>query len=173
MRSINSFLRYTGYLNVINSHISRVLLLILVHVQLLSCLLFWLLASVRLKNMSLSVAQQFMKEMVKKLFWSTLNWDGILNKLTSKGFLASGLSTYDFSTLYTTLPSNLIKEKLTKLTKQTFNREGSLYLDCNDKNAFFTFEQPKRYKLWSCQKMCDAIHYLLDNIFDNIWLEII
>ena len=24
---------------------------------------------------------------------------------------------------------------------------------------------PKRYKLWSCQKMCDALHYLLDNIF--------
>ena len=32
-------------------------------------------------------------------------------------------------------------------------------------NAFFTSEQPKRYKLWSCQKMCDALHYLLDNIF--------
>ena len=36
---------------------------------------------------------------------------------------------------------------------------------CNDKNACFTSEQPKRYKLWSCQKMCDALHYLLDNIF--------
>ena len=57
------------------------------------------------------------------------------------------------------------KEKLTELIEQTFNREGSLYLACNDKNAFFTFEQPKRYKLWSCQKMCDALHYLLDNIF--------
>ena len=30
---------------------------------------------------------------------------------------------------------------------------------------FFTSEQPKRYKLWSCQKMCDALHYLMDNIF--------
>ena len=36
---------------------------------------------------------------------------------------------------------------------------------CNDKNAFFTSEQPKRYQLWSCQKVCDAFHYLLDNIF--------
>ena len=36
---------------------------------------------------------------------------------------------------------------------------------CNDKNAFFTSEPPKRYKLWSCHKMCDALHYLLDNIF--------
>ena len=64
------------------------------------------------------------------------------------------------------MPHNLIKEKkLTKLIEQTFNIEGSLYLACNDKIAFFTSEQPKRYKLWSCQKMCDALHYLLDNIF--------
>ena len=36
----SKFLRYTGYLNVINGPISRVLLLILVHVQLRSCLFF-------------------------------------------------------------------------------------------------------------------------------------
>ena len=101
----------------------------------------------------------------KTLFWSIKNSGEILNKLKSGGFLASGLSTYDFSTLYATLPHNLIKEKLTELIEQTFNREGSLYLVCNNKNAFFTSEQPKRYKLWSCQKMCDALHYLLDNIF--------
>ena len=52
------------------------------------------------------------------------------------------MSIYDFSTLYTTLPHNLIKEKLTELIEQAFNREGSLYLTCNDKNAHFTSEQP-------------------------------
>ena len=30
---------------------------------------------------------------------------------------------------------------------------------------FFTSEQSKQYKLWSCQKMCDSLYYLLDNIF--------
>ena len=43
---------------------------------------------------------------------------------------------------------------------------------CNDKNAFFTSEQPGRYKLWSCQKLCDALHYLLDNIFIRFGLEL-
>ena len=38
---------------------------------------------------------------------------------------------------------------------------------CNDKNARFTSEQPKRYKLWSCQKMCDALYYIY-----KIWLEL-
>ena len=45
----------------------------------------------------------------KNLFWSIKNSGKILNKLKSRGFLASCLSTYDFSTLYTTLPHNLIK----------------------------------------------------------------
>ena len=44
MRTIASFLCYTGYLNFINGPINHVLLLILAHVQLLSCLFFWLLA---------------------------------------------------------------------------------------------------------------------------------
>ena len=30
---------------------------------------------------------------------------------------------------------------------------------------FITSEQPKKYKLWSCQKVRDAHHYQLDNIF--------
>ena len=96
----------------------------------------------------------------------------ILNKLKSKGFLASSLATYDFSTLYTTLPHNLIKENLTELIEQTFNRKGSLSLACNEKNFFFTSEQPKQYKLWSCQKMCDALHYLLDNVFIRFGSEL-
>ena len=68
--------------------------------------------------------------------------------------------------------SNLIKEKLTELIEQTCNREGSLYLACNERNAFLTSEQHKRYKLWSCQKMCIALHYLLDNVFIRFGSEL-
>ena len=73
------------------------------------------------------------------------------------------MSTYDFSTLYTPLPHNLIKEKLTELIEQFFNKKGSLYLACYDKRAYFISEQPKL--LWSCQKVCDTLNYLLNNIF--------
>ena len=55
--------------------------------------------------------------------WPIKNSGEILNKLKSKGFLASNLSTYDSSSLYTTFSHNLIKEKLTELIEQTFNRE--------------------------------------------------
>ena len=33
------------------------------------------------------------------------------------------------------------------------------------KMSFFSSEQHKRYKLCSCKKIRDALHYLLDNIF--------
>ena len=59
----------------------------------------------------------------------------------------------------------LSKKKLTELIDQSFNRDGSLDLACNEKYAFFTPKQPKRFKLWPCQKVCDALYYLLDNIF--------
>ena len=52
-----------------------------------------------------------------------LNLGQTLHKLELKGFLASSLSTF-FSTLYATLPYNLIKEKLTLLIDQFCNTEG-------------------------------------------------
>ena len=65
----------------------------------------------------------------------------VLNKLKCRGFRATSLSTYDFSTLYTTLPHNLIKEKLLDLIEWTFKRAL--------KNL----------------NVCDALSYLLDNIY--------
>ena len=46
----------------------------------------------------------------------------VLSKLKCRGFRATSLSTYDFSTLYTTLPHYLIKEKLLDLIEWTFKR---------------------------------------------------
>ena len=99
------------------------------------------------------------------MFWSIKNSGEVLNKLKSRGFRAISLSTYDFSTLYTTLPHNLIKKKLIHLIEWTFKRDGSPFIACNERQAFFTSEDTKRYKLWSCQNVCEALKYLLDNIY--------
>ena len=101
----------------------------------------------------------------KNLFWLIKNSVEILTKLRSREFRATSLSTYDFSTLHTTLPHNLIKEKLINLFEWTFKREGSPYITCYERQAFFTSGDTKRYKLWSCQNVCEALIYLLDNIF--------
>ena len=36
---------------------------------------------------------------------------------------------------------------------------------CNERYAFFTSDVYNNYNLWSCQKVCEALFYLLDNIF--------
>ena len=72
------------------------------------------------------------------------------------------MSTYDFSRLYTTLPHNVIKEKLIYLIEWTFKGEGLPYIACNERQALFTSGDIKR---WFCQNVCEALIYILDNIY--------
>ena len=106
-----------------------------------------------------------MRRSGKDLFWSVKNSGEVFNKLKSRGFRVTSLSTYGFSTLYTTLPHNLIIEKLVNLIEWLFKREGSPYIACDERQAFFTSGDTKRYKLWSCQNVCGALIHLLDNIY--------
>ena len=68
-----------------------------------------------IKNHVIKYCEKVYERSGKNLFWSIKNSCEVLNKLKSRGFRASSLSTYDFSTLYTTLPHNLIKDKLVDL----------------------------------------------------------
>ena len=63
------------------------------------------------------------------------------------------------------LPHHLVKDKLIDLIERTFSQEKALYLVCNDQRAFFTSDVYKNYNLWSGQKVCEVLVYLLDNIF--------
>ena len=58
----------------------------------------------------------------KNMFWPIKNSGEVLSKLKDIGYQVTRLSTYDFSTLYTTLPHNLIEEKLLDLIEQTFHK---------------------------------------------------
>ena len=67
------------------------------------------------------------------MFWSIKKSSEVLtSKLKSRGFRATSLSTYDFSTLYTILSQNLIIEKLLDLIvrafKKIFKNEGTCTL---------------------------------------------
>ena len=98
------------------------------------------------------------------IFWSIKNSGEFLDQLNNKDLRVSSVSTYDFSTLYTTLPHNLIKEKLTELIGRTFGREKK-YIACNYSRAFFTNEIYEGYYMWTGVDVCNALVFLLDNIF--------
>ena len=93
------------------------------------------------------------------IFWSIKNSNDVLNKFKSKNIQASKLSTYDFSTLYTTLPHHLIKDK------PNVYSGGYPIFGMQRRMCFFTSDVYNSHNLWSCQKVCDALVYLLDNIF--------
>ena len=51
------------------------------------------------------------------------------------------------------------------LIEGIFQREGSLYIACNDRHAFFTSDAVRSYNLWSCQKVCEVLTFLLHKIY--------
>ena len=91
-----------------------------------------------------------------------------------KMFWSTSLSTSDFSTLYTTLPYILIKEKkllhlIERAFKKFFKNEGTLHLACNDKKAFFTSTDHRGYKLWSCLNVYVTPYRIFWILFTSIW----
>ena len=92
---------------------------------------------------------------VINLFWSIKNSKDVLNKFKSKRFKASKLYTYDFFTLYTTLPQHLFKDKLIDLIERTFSRE---------KHFIWRVMKNVHFSLLLCTKM---INYCLVKKFVN------
>ena len=51
------------------------------------------------------------------------------------------------------------------ILSRIFKREGSIYIACNDRHASFTSDAVRNSNLWSCQKVCEALTFLLENIY--------
>ena len=90
------------------------------------------------KNHAIRYCEKVYERSGKNLFWSIKNSGEVLNKLKSRGFCATSLSSYDFSTRYTTLPHNLfklsglLKGKVHLILPVTKDRLSSLLKTQND-----------------------------------------
>ena len=69
-------------------------------------------------------------------FWSIKNSSEVIEKLRLRNFRGSQVSSFDFSTLYTSLPHDLIKAKVLSLVNWCFTRESKTYLCTSDKAGF-------------------------------------
>ena len=105
----------------------------------------------------------------KNLFWSMTNSGEVSSRLEARDFNATSLSACVFSALYTALPRGLIGDKLVDLVEGAFQREGSPCLSCDNRNAFFTSEGPRRCHAWSCWSVCDALAFFDGQHFYSIW----
>ena len=96
-------------------------------------------------------------------FWSIKNSSEVIEKLRLRNFQGSQVSSFDFSTLYTSLPHDLIKAKVLSLVKWCFNRQSKTYLCTSDKAGFFS---NKKYDSYTCcTELCEAFTFLMENIY--------
>ena len=93
-------------------------------------------------------------------FWSIKNSSEVLEKLRLRNFRGSQVSSFDFSTLYTSLQHDLFKAKVLSLVNWCFNRESKTYLFTSVKAGFFSNKQYDSYKCWSCAELCEALTFL-------------
>ena len=98
-------------------------------------------------------------------FWSIKNSSEVIEKLRLRNFQGSQVSSFDFSTLYTSLPHDLIKAKVLSLVKRCFDRESKTYLCTSAKAGFFSNKKYDSYACWTCTELCEAFTFLMENIY--------
>ena len=98
-------------------------------------------------------------------FCSIKNSSEVIEKLRLRNFRCSHVSSFDFSTVYTSLPHDLIKAKVLSLVNWCFTRESKTYLCTSDKAGFFNNKKYDSYKCWSCAELWEAFTFLMENIY--------
>lgn len=98
-------------------------------------------------------------------FWSVKNSLEVLDKLQAHVGPFESLQSFDFSTLYTTLPHDLIKKKFTYLIQWAFKKSDCEYISSNSFKTYFTNTKQKSSVNWTSFDMILALEFLLDNIF--------
>ena len=108
MKTKRYFLNSSGYLNCTKPYKARFIanssscMTTELSILVTSCL-------TTIKNHVFKYCEKVYEWSGKNLFWSIKKSCEVLNKLKSRVFRASSLSTYDFSTLYTTCPTILLR----------------------------------------------------------------
>ena len=75
------------------------------------------------------------------------------------------ISTWDFSTLYTTIPHNKLKTEMGKLLQFVFKFKKSKHISVKLEKAFFSNKEYKGYKSFSPTELIYFLEYLIDNIY--------
>ena len=64
------------------------------------------------------------------------------------------ITTWDFSTLYTTIPHSDLICRIKKLIKLTFNKNNNAYFLINERHAYFSEESKDKYWSFNSSEFC-------------------
>ena len=98
--------------------------------------------------------------------WIINNSLDVIRTLEEKQLSLTHVSTWDFSTLYTSLPHARLKNQLHDLLERVFHTKGKSFIATNSFRTFWTNDRTSmRYTYLSCRELCLAIDFLIDNIY--------
>ena len=105
--------------------------------------------------------------------WILKNSSELLQKMTSfYNPKTTSNQTFDFSTLYTSIPHQKLKDRMHMLVNQTFpyknGSRGYKYLVIDGDRTFFTNKETSAGKKYDETLICQMIDFLVDNIYINI-----
>ena len=98
--------------------------------------------------------------------WIINNSLDVIRALEEKQLSLNHVSTWDFSTLYTSLPHAPLKKQLHDLLERVFNTKGKSFIATDNFRIFWTNDRTStRCTYVSCRELCLAIDFLIDNIY--------
>ena len=110
-----------------------------------------------------------------KFFWIIDNSLDFIDNI--KNIKTKHLETYDFSTLYTSLPHTEIKEKFKTIFKKIYARESKTFINVNWNKAYFSSTKNKNFYAFTERDLLKILEFILNNIYvkfgDKIYKQVI
>jgi hypothetical protein len=103
--------------------------------------------------------------------WILKNSKDLLDNLESRSFShVSSINTFDFSTLYTTLPHDKIKTRLKETIHKAFSRRiyGSTFVLLGYNSTYFSNKIQKGNTCYYEEKVISMLEFLIDNMCVSI-----
>ena len=98
--------------------------------------------------------------------WIINNSLDVIRTLEEKQLSLTHVSTWEFSTLYTSLPHARLENQLHDLLERVFHTKGKSFIATNYFRTFWMDDRMSmRYTYFSCRELCLAIDFLIDNIY--------
>ena len=113
-------------------------------------------------------------------YWSIDNSCEFLDRLKTIK-IADSFETFDFSTLYTNLPLDVVFDDISWLCRKLFasGHHTAILVNADTRKAYWAQGPavPENFKSFNCDKLLDALHYVLFNTYvsfaGNIFLQTI
>ncbi len=99
-----------------------------------------------------------------QFFWIIQNSMELQNTLQKK---CRNLATYDFSTLYTTIPHEALKDRLTQVIMKAFKGRNKKFIKVTSNSAKWNSEKKGSTNI-DCNTLIEMITWLIDNTFVTI-----